>query len=94
MAEFMVRVELFRAEGDEYKELHEKMELLGLKRTVKFEDGSLRRLPIGTYFGISNFEIHTLRDKVRAIATPLSSSSGPSILVSESQTWSAFLPEA
>jgi len=90
----MVRVELFKAEGEEYKDLHEKMQALGLNRTVNFEDGSVRKLPIGTYFGPSNLGIHDLRDKVRAIATPLSSPAGPSILVSQSQTWSAFLPKA
>jgi hypothetical protein len=94
MAEYMVRVELFRAEGDEYKELHERMELLGLKRTVVYEDGSVRKLPIGTYFGSSSFGISDIRDRVRAIATPLSPPAGPSIFVSESQTWMAFLPLA
>lgn len=94
MAEYMVRVELFRADGDEYKELHERLEQLGLKRTVVYEDGSVRRLPIGTYFGSSSFGISDIRDRVRDIATPLSAPAGPSIFVSLSQLWSAFLPEA
>lgn len=94
MAEYMVRVELLKAGWDDYDDLHAGMEALGLKRTVIFEDGSVRKLPIGTYFGASNLGIHDIRDRVRVIATPLSAPAGPSILVSQSQLWSAFLPEA
>ncbi|QXI03671.1 hypothetical protein HU718_016670 [Pseudomonas tensinigenes] len=94
MAEYLVRVELFRAEGDEYRELHEKMELLGLKRTVTYGDGSVRRLPIGTYFGSSNLDLNEVRDRVKTISTPLSPPNGPSIIVAESKNWAAFLPLA
>ena len=94
MAEYMVRVELLKAGWDDYDDLHEGMEALGLKRTVIFEDGSVRKLPIGTYFGVSNLEINDIRDRVRVIATPLSATSGPYIFVSQSQLWSAFLPKA
>lgn len=94
MPEYMVRVELYRAEGSEYEELHEKMAAIGLKRTVTYGDGSVRRLPIGTYFGSHSQGANDVRDKVRQLATPLSSPAGPSIFVSESRLWAAFLPEA
>ncbi|TYK55987.1 type V toxin-antitoxin system endoribonuclease antitoxin GhoS [Pseudomonas synxantha] len=94
MADYMVRVELLKADWDDYEDLHKGMQILGFEKTVTFSDGSVRKLPIGTYFGPSNLEITTLREKIRNLATPLSSLGGPWIFVSQSETWSAWLPEA
>lgn len=91
MAEFMARVELFRADGEEYKDLHEKMEAIGLKRTVIFDDGKKYAMPIGTYFGSSSLSAASLRERILGFATPLSSPGGPSIFVCQSQEWSARL---
>ena len=92
MADFMARVELLKANWEDYSDLHEDMEALGLKRTVVFSDGSIRKLPIGTYFGTSSIAIADLREKIRNIATPLSAPGGPWIFLSQSETWSAWLP--
>jgi hypothetical protein len=94
MANYMVRVELLKAGWDDYDDLHEGMLALGLKKTVSFSDGSVRKLPIGTYFGSSSLEITKLRETIRNLALPLSSSGGPWIFVSQSETWSAWLPPA
>jgi hypothetical protein len=94
MADFMVRVELLKADWEDYDELHAGMELLGLKKTVVFSDGSIRKLPIGTYFGTSSLEITDLRERIRTLATPLSAHGGPWIFVSQSENWSAWLPTA
>ena len=91
MAEYMVRVELLKAGWDDYEDLHVGMESLGLKKTITFSDGSLRKLPIGTYYGPSSLDITSLREKIKALAIPLSSAAGPWIFVSQSETWSAWL---
>lgn len=94
MAEYMVRVELLKASWDDYEDLHAGMEALGLSKTVTFSDNSIRKLPIGTYYGSSNLEITDLRERIRNLATPLSANGGPWIFVSQSETWSAWLPTA
>ncbi len=94
MADFMARVELLKANWEDYSDLHEDMEALGLKRTVVFSNGSICKLPIGTYFGTSSIAIEDLREKIKNIATPLSAPGGPWIFLSQSETWSACLPVA
>jgi len=93
VANYLVRVELFRANGEDYNDLHEKMAVLGLDRKVLFSDGKYYKLPIGTYFGSSNLEPGSLRDAVRSAADPLSSPRDASIFVCKSEDWSAFLYE-
>ena len=94
MAEYMARVELMKAGWDDYEDLHAGMEALGLMKTIAFSDGTLRKLPIGTYFGSSSFDITTLRERIRGLATPLSGLGGPWIFVSQSEAWSAWLETA
>lgn len=96
MAEYMARVELFRADGEDYADLHEKMESLGLKRTVRFDDGKTYDMPIGTYFGTSSLSTSVLRDRVKSISDPLTSRQSASIFLCrvQDQEWSAFLYEA
>lgn len=94
MAEYMVRVELLKAGWDDYDDLHDGMEALGLKKTIVFSDGSIRKLPIGTYYGSSSLEITALRERIRVLATALSGPGGPWIFVSQSEKWSAWLETA
>ncbi len=47
MANYMVRVEIFKADSEEYADLHKALEALGLKRTVQGDNGVLR-MPPGT----------------------------------------------
>lgn len=91
MAEYMVRVELFKAEGDDYSDLHEGMSALGLERTVTFSDGKRHQLPIGTYFGSSAASTGELRDRVRSVANPQSPYKDAAIFVCQSADWSAWL---
>ncbi|GAA0416708.1 hypothetical protein GCM10008969_44840 [Pseudomonas veronii subsp. inensis] len=98
MANYMVRVELFRADGEDYSNLHEKMEAIGLSRTVTFDDGEPYAMPTGTYFGSSNLELEGLRDKVSSISNPLSPRKAASVFVcraqEDHQQWSAYLYRA
>jgi len=95
MANYMVRIELFKAGGEDYTGLHEKMEAIGLKRTILFDDGKLHAMPTGTYFGASDLGLEPLRDKVCAISNPLSPSKNASVFICRAQDnhqqWSSYL---
>jgi len=93
MAEYLVRVEIFSADGDNYEELHKGMARLGFNRTVNFSDGSLRVLPIGTYVGNSSHSSTAIRDQVKLIADK-QSSKGASVFVALISDWSAVLYSA
>ncbi|EMW7738443.1 hypothetical protein AAFQ48_004355 [Yersinia enterocolitica] len=90
MPRFFIRVELFRADGDEYEQLHEKMAAIGFDKTVKFDDGKIYKLPIGSYMGLSNSNANTIRVKVCDISNPLSLGDA-AVIVCEVSDWSAFL---
>lgn len=90
MAEYMVRVEIFKADGEDYADLHKGLEALGLKRTVQ-GDNALSKMPPGTYFGASSLGVEALREKVRSLATPFSHPRDPSIFVCQSSGWSGWL---
>lgn len=91
MANFFLRVELFKAGGEEYEELHRRLEKLGLNRKVILDDGELYALPPGTYFGESKLSAPDLRDSVLSAATSLSASSGPSIFLCLAEEYSVRL---
>ena len=93
MPQYLVRVELFGADGENYEILHEKMELLGLSRTITFSDGKNYALPIGTYFGSNQSSPTQLRDAVRSAANPQSPHKGAAVFVCQSSDWSAWLYE-
>ncbi|WP_236202481.1 hypothetical protein [Pseudomonas carnis] len=90
MANYMVRVEIFKADSEEYADLHKALEALGLKRTVQGDNGVLR-MPPGTYYGASSLGTYELREKVKTIAAPFSYPADPSVFVSESSDWSGWL---
>lgn len=93
MAQYLVRVELFGASANGYEDLHERMEALGQRRTVSFTGGVAHEMPAGTYFGSSNLDVQSLRDRVRAISASLSPLKDPAIFACQvkDQEWSAFL---
>lgn len=93
MAEFMVRVEIFKANSEDYTGLHDGMEALGLMRTVQ-GDKALSKMPPGTYFGASSLSAYALREKIRVIALPFSSPVEPSVFVAEVSDWSSWLRTA
>lgn len=90
MPEYMVRVEIFKADSEEYSDLHKALEALGLKRTVPGQSEPLK-MPPGTYFGSSSLGTYDLRERVKAIATPFSSPADPSVFVCQSSGWSGWL---
>jgi len=50
MANYMARVELHQAGPEDYERLHAHMQQRGYLRDMKGEDGTIYRLPLGTYF--------------------------------------------
>lgn len=93
MAEYMVRVEIYKANSEGYEELHKALEMLGMKRTVQ-GDSKLLKMPDGTYFGTSSLTAEQLRKRIHEMARPFSHPSDPSIFVSQSVDWSAWLKPA
>lgn len=93
MANYMVRVEIFKVDSEEYADLHKALEALGLERTVQGDNGALR-MPPGTYYGASSLGTHELRERVKSVAAPFSYPADPSVFVSESSDWSAWLKPA
>lgn len=93
MAQYLVRVELFGADGEGYEDLHEGMKRNGFSRSVKLDDGKTYSMPIGTYFGTSNLDVVSLRDKVRSVSKPLSPTKDAAVFVCVIQDgqWAAFL---
>lgn len=90
MPNYLVRVEIFKADGEKYTGLHDGLEALGLKRTIQ-GDQAISKLPPGTYYGASHLDTQALRERVRAVAIPFSSPRDPAIIVSQSLEWSGWL---
>ena len=90
MAGFTVRVELHKASGDDYAELHEAMERRGYTREIKTARGTWR-LPTAEYnLEDSSMETPEVRDQALEIAESVKSKPTPWILVTKSQgrAWS------
>ncbi len=49
MPNFIARVELHRATGEDYEQLHANMSAKGYSRTIQGGDGNTYHLPTGTY---------------------------------------------
>lgn len=90
MADYLVRVELFGAEGDEYERLYEGMMSLGLTKTIQSLGQPIKKLPTGTYVGIIQLSAAEVRDSVSRIANPLSKGDA-AIFVCEFTNWASFL---
>jgi hypothetical protein len=91
MAQFIVRVELQRATGEDYSRLHAAMEQCGFSRTIRGADGNTYVLPTAEYerAGEDLTGDQTHNDAWRATA---SVSQRFSILITEATriTWSGL----
>lgn len=93
MPDYLVRVEIFKANSEEYTGLHEGMEALGLKRTIQGHN-MISKLPTGTYYGASQLDTEALCSRVISVAKPFSLPSDPLVIVSQSAMWSGWLEPA
>jgi hypothetical protein len=69
MAQFTVRVELHRANQDDYDALHSAMEEEGFTRQIKSSDGTRYQLPTAEYNRSSNKTKQEIRDSAAAAAS-------------------------
>jgi hypothetical protein len=87
MAKFTTRVELHKANSEDYDTLHEEMENQGFTRTIKSDDDKEYHLPEAEY----NYEGSITRDSVMTKAKTAANKTGKkySILITESngRTW-------
>ncbi|WP_182056544.1 type V toxin-antitoxin system endoribonuclease antitoxin GhoS [Pantoea sp. ME81] len=90
MADYLVRVEIFDASGEDYENLHKSMAAYGFKKTIVGDSGNEKQLPTGTYVGIRSEAAHEVRDKVKSISKPYSSKD-PAIFVCRFDVWSGYL---
>ncbi|MBS0971889.1 hypothetical protein [Serratia rubidaea] len=88
MASFTVRVELHRADSEDYENLHEKMGEKGYSREITGSNGKKYKLPDAEYVAIKNMAEVDVVNEVKGIAEKVKSA--PSILVtkSEGRAWS------
>ena len=91
MALYLVRVELFNANGEDYNELHDQMERRGLYRQIKADNGGLYDMPSGTYFGESELSTVKLQEWVSSMADPHSHPTAASVFVAQVGDWQSFL---
>ncbi|MFT0869691.1 hypothetical protein [Pseudomonas sp. CAM1A] len=73
MAEYMVGVELFNVNAEEYNQFHEQLSTQGLFRQIKSDNGLYCDMPSGTYFGESKLSVSQLQEWVSSVADQVSS---------------------
>jgi hypothetical protein len=91
MASFTVRVELHRASGDHYDELHDGMEKHGYSREITTDRGTWR-LPTAEYnLEGSSMNATEVRDQALEIAMGVKASPKPWVFVTEAKerAWSS-----
>jgi hypothetical protein len=82
MANYIARVELHKANGDDYEQLHISMANKGYSRTIQSDDGKTYQLPTGTYVvSNTNVTIDTALNAAKAAANETGKNS--SIIVAD-----------
>jgi hypothetical protein len=86
MTNYIVRVELHRADEDDYARLHSLMESAGFVRWIEGRDGDLKRLPTAEY--------NMVLARAKTAANSVRPRPEPWILVTESTAlqWSGLPP--
>jgi hypothetical protein len=94
VAQFIARVELYGANGEDYSKLHAAMERIGFSRTITLQDGSVRQLPTAEYFreGISTTE--AILTEVRSAASTVSRNFGAIVVEAAEPAWVFNLRQA
>lgn len=95
MASFTVRVELHKADEDDYKNLHAEMEQRGFVRWIKGSEGTKFRLPTAEYnLPRSSLTRAAVRKQAENAANAVKPNPTPWILVTEAEgrNWSGLKP--
>ena len=77
MPQFMIRVELYGANGEDYLRLHAAMDGRGFQRTIVLEDDSVCMLPTAEYLLLSSsLTTQQVLNEVQSAARTVSNSFG------------------
>jgi hypothetical protein len=87
MAQFTVRVELHRANQDDYDALHSAMEEKGFSRQIKSDGGASYHLPTAEYTRTSNKSKKEILDSAAAAADTTGKKYGILVTKSAGRTW-------
>ncbi|WP_241597678.1 DUF2622 domain-containing protein [Rosenbergiella epipactidis] len=89
MANYLARVEVFNASGEDYENLHKAMSAYGFERYIDGHKGK-SKLPDGLYVGTSYQNPAAARDRILEISRPFSSKTA-SVFVCVYDDWAAHL---
>lgn len=89
MADFTVRIELRNADGNDYENLHEKMEAHGYSRDIESNTGEMFKLIDAEYVTQKNLTVSEVRDEAKILAESVKSP--VRVLVTESAGRSWFM---
>ena len=91
MAEFMARVELHHAAGEDYQLLHQAMDAHGFRRVARATDGRYYHLPTGMYWVESMFTTREVLGFAQTVIFGLGKT-GEVTVTQSTETWFAGLP--
>lgn len=83
MPSYLIRVVLHGADTDHYTDLHERMGLIGARRTITGQDGEIFDLPDAEYRLDAGETYTEIRDRVCEIAEAVKARPDPSVMVTE-----------
>ncbi len=87
MTQFTVRVELHRADQDDYDVLHSAMEKQGFSRRIKSDGGTTYHLPTAEYNRTSNKTRQEILDSAGAAAATTGKKHGIIVTESAGRVW-------
>jgi hypothetical protein len=87
MANFTVRVELHKAEWNDYEQLHAAMEQKGFSRQITSDDGKAYHLPWAEYNGTGNLTSSQVRDIARQAADSTGKQNAVFVTEAVSRAW-------
>jgi type IV secretory pathway protease TraF len=94
VAQFIARVELYGASGEDYSKLHAAMERIGFSRTITLQDGSVRQLPTAEYFREDISTTEAILTEVRSAASTVSRNFGAIVVEAAEPAWVFNLRQA
>jgi predicted nucleotidyltransferase len=87
MARYTVRVELHKADSDDYETLHEYMEEEGFLRYVTDDDGARHQLPTAEYNISSNSDKYAVLNRAKQAASRTGKRYMVLVTESNGRTW-------
>jgi hypothetical protein len=92
VAKFTVRVELHRADDDDYETLHSAMEAQGFSRLITSNDGASYHLPTAEYNRSGSLSRDDVLESAKTAAAKTGKKSAILVTESDGRTWSGLEP--